>query len=146
MPSAATVLACALALLGRSETTMPPIKLVDVPHPQASAHVEAYVRDSDDTIYVVTSSRLFRTAQSWNSACGDLLSLKKLASVLAHEEWHVRHGKDERSAYYAQLTTLVQLGVEPGSAIYASVVRSMLAVSKKRNQKPELIVADNVQQ
>ena len=147
MPTAATVIACALALLGKSETTMPPIVLVDVPPINASADVEAYVRLNDDTIYVVTSSPLFRLTQSWKSDCGDPLALKKLASVLIHEEWHVRHrGDDERSAYYAQLTALVQLGVTPGHAVYTGVVRSMEAVDKKRKQKPEMVLADRARE
>jgi len=142
MPSAATIIACALALLGKSEKTMSRIVLVDVPPVHASAQVEAYVRPSDDTIYVVTSSPLFRAVQGWKSDCGDPLALKKLASVLVHEEWHIRHGGPEREAYYAQLTALVQLGVPPGHAVYTSVMRSMQAVEKKSKQKPEMILAE----
>jgi hypothetical protein len=145
MPTAAAVIACALALLGKSETTMPPIVLVDVPPVYASRDVEAYVRTNDDTIYVVTSSPLFRAVQGWKSDCGDPLALKKLASVLIHEEWHVRHrGDDEQAAYYAQLTALVQLGVSPGHSVYTGVMRSMQAVDKKRKQKqkPEMVLAD----
>jgi hypothetical protein len=147
MPTAAAVIACALALLGKSETTMPPIVLVDVPPVYASRDVEAYVRTNDDTIYVVTSSPLFRAVQGWKSDCGDPLALKKLASVLVHEEWHIRHrGDDERSAYYAQLTALVQLGVTPGHAVYTGVMRSMQAVEKKRKQKPEMVLADRARE
>jgi len=145
MPTAAAVIACALALLGKSENAMPRIVLVDVPPAYASPQVEAYVRESDDTIYVVTSSPLFRAVQGWKSECGDPLSLKKLASVLVHEEWHIRHGGEEREAYYAQLTALVQLGISPGDFVYIGVVRSMQAVDKKRKQKPAMILADNVQ-
>jgi hypothetical protein len=145
MPSAATIIACALVLLGKSESTMPRIVLVDVPPVYASPQVEAYVRPSDDTIYVVTSSPLFRTVQGWKSECGDPLALKKLASVLVHEEWHIRHGGPERDAYYAQLTALVQLGVPPGHGVYTSVMRSMQAVEKKRKQKPEMVLAEGAQ-
>ncbi len=147
MPTAAAVIACALALLGKSETTMSPIVLVDVPPVYASPDVEAYVRTNDDTIYVVTSSPLFRATQGWKSDCGYPLALKKLASVLVHEEWHIRHrGDDERSAYYAQLTALVQLGVTPGHAVYTGVMRSMQAVEKKRKQKPEMVLADRARE
>ena len=142
MPSAAAVIACALALLGKSETTMPRIALVDVPPVYASPQVEAYVRPSDDTIYVVTSSPLFRAVQAWKSDCGEPLALKKLASVLVHEEWHIRHGGPEREAYYAQLTALLQLGVSPGHAVYTNVQRAMQAVDKKAKQKPELVLAE----
>ena len=159
MPTAAAVIACALVLLGKSEKTMPRIVLVDVPPIHASAQVEAYVRPNDNQIYVVTSSPLFRAVQSYRSDCGEPLALKKLASVLVHEQWHVRHpGDDEREAYYAQLTALVQLGVQPGHFVYSSVMRSMQAVDKKRKkggdkkakerkdkkrkQKPEMVLAD----
>jgi hypothetical protein len=58
-----------------------------------------------------------------------------------HEEWHVLHGSDESGAYYAQLTTLIRLGVPPDNNIYRSVQKSMQVVLKKRNQKPDLVLA-----
>jgi hypothetical protein len=67
--------------------------------------------------------------------------MRKLASILAHEEWHVKHGPDERAAYEAQLTTLIRLGVQPGSSLYIGVVRSMLTVLKKRPNKPDMVLA-----
>ena len=143
MLSAAAVVACALALLGESERTMPRIVLVDRPPPGSSANVEAFVRHADQTIYLMTSSPAFREVQRSRHACGELIPLKKLASIIAHEEWHIRHGPDERAAYEAQLTTLIRLGVEPGSALYGSVVRSMQVVLKKRAQKPALVLAGN---
>lgn len=51
--------------------------------------------------------------------------MRKLASVLVHEEAHVVRGATEREAYAAQLTTLAALGAGPGSATYAQVQRSM---------------------
>lgn len=141
MPTATALVACALALLGKSERTMPRIELVDVAPMEASAQVEAYVRPDDATIYLVTSSPVFRAALASNAECGDWGALKKLASIIAHEEWHVRHGSDERGAYHAQLTTLIRIGVAPDNALYTSVVRSMQAVLKKRNQKPEMVLA-----
>jgi hypothetical protein len=141
MPSAATIVACALALLGRSEATLPPIVLVDAIPIEASARVEAFVRPFDDRIHLLTTSPVFREAQIRRSECGDSVALKKLASIIIHEEWHVRHGPDERGAYEAQLSTLLRLNVQPGSALYGGVTRSMLAVLKKRNQKPEMVLA-----
>jgi hypothetical protein len=141
MPSAATVVACALALLGRSTNTMPPIELVDVVPIEASAQVEAFVRLPNNTIYLVTSSPVFREAQRSNAGCGDAIAVKKLASILAHEEWHVRHGSDEKGAYQAQLTTLLSIGVAPDHRLYTSVLRSMFAVLKKQNEKPEMVLA-----
>ncbi len=144
MSSAAAIVACALAVLGESERTMPRIALVDVPPIGTSAQVEAYVRQSDRTIYLVTSSQVFRDAMRAREECGDRLSVRKLASILAHEEWHIENGPDEKGAYQAQLTTLIRIGVQPGSGLYASVVRSMQAVLKRqRYDRPDIVVADN---
>lgn len=141
MTSAAAVIACALALLGRSERTMPPITLVGAPPKHASIQTDAFVALPDRTIYVVTSSATFQDAMASRSSCSNSQPLKKLASVLMHEEWHVLNGRDENGAYYAQLTTLLLLGVPPDNNIYRSVQRSMLAVRKKKNQKPDLVLA-----
>ena len=144
MSSAAAVVACALALLGESERTMPRIELVDVPPIGTSAQVEAFVRRSDRTIYLVTSSQVFQDAMRSREKCGDTTSRRKLASIIAHEEWHIDHGPDERGAYLAQLTTLIRIGVQPGSALYGGVVRSMQAVLKKqRYDRPDIVVADS---
>jgi hypothetical protein len=141
MSSATAIIACALSLLGRSERTMPPITLVEAPPKHASIQAEAFVSLPDPHIYVVTSSATFRDAMAARSSCSESPTMKKLASVLAHEEWHIRHGADESGAYYAQLTTLLRLGVPPDNNIYRSVQRSMQAVLKKRNQKPDLVLA-----
>ena len=113
MPSAAAVVACALALLGRKrDATMPPIVLVDVPPVHASAQVEAYVRPSDSTPST-SSPRLscFATVQGWRSDCGDPLALKKLASVLVHEEWHIRHGGRRARSVLRAAHGTVRLGI-----------------------------------
>jgi hypothetical protein len=141
MSSAAAVVACALFVLGRSEASMPRIELVSSIPIEASERVEAYVRESDATIYLVTSSPAFVEAQSLKDGCTDSQPIKKLASILAHEEWHVRKGPDEKAAYEAQLTTLIRLGIQPGTAVYAGVVKSMQAVLKKQKRKPDLIMA-----
>jgi hypothetical protein len=143
MPSAAAIIACALTLLGRSERTMPPIVLVDHAPSHASAGVEAFVSLPDPNIYVVTSSPVFQEAQASRAPCGDPEAVKKLASILAHEEWHILHGSDERGAYLAQLTTLLRIGVLPDKALYTSVTRAMLRVMKSQNQKPDMLVASS---
>jgi hypothetical protein len=137
MLSAAAVLVCAIEVLGRSPRTMPPIQLVDIAPVGASADVEAYVWPGSGTISVVTSTPLFRTVQ--RSECRNMPSLKKLASVLVHEEWHVRNGSSEEGAYGAQLGALVKLGVDPASALFSGVVRSMQVVTKRK--QAERIVA-----
>jgi hypothetical protein len=132
MSSAEAVLACVLSLLGRSTDDMPPIQLVSEAPVHASEHVEAYVRPHDPRIYVVTSTTVFKDAQTVGVRCG-LPAHNKLASILAHEEWHLRHGSDERGAYHAQLMALIRLGVPGDSELYRGVQRSMLAVLEAKD-------------
>ena len=141
MSSAAAVVACALSLLGRSEKTFPPITLVEAPPKHASILADAFVSLPDPHIFVVTSSPTFRDAMASRSTCSESATMKKLASILAHEQWHVLHGPDESGAYYAQLTTLLRLGVPPDNNLYRGVQRSMQAVLKKRDRKPDLVIA-----
>lgn len=140
MSSADAVLACVLSLLGRSADSMPPIQLVSQAPVHASEYVEAYVRPHDPTIYIVTSAAVFRDAQTPHVRCGSL-SHNKLASIIAHEEWHVRHGTDERGAYGAQLKALLRLGVPGDSPVYRGVQRSMLAVLDSKEQQSAEISA-----
>ena len=132
MISAASVLVCALEVLGRASATLPPIELVAVAPRHASAHVEAFVPPGGRTIFLLTSSAVFEAAR--DSQCRDLNAVKKLASILVHEQWHVRYGDDERGAYEAQLAALLRFGVDPGSALYYGVVRSMAAVLAARSR------------
>ena len=53
-----------------------------------------------------------------------------IASVLVHEEWHVRHGGDEAGAYAAQQTTLIRLNAGPGTPLYHEVTRAMLIATR----------------
>lgn len=132
MWSAETVVACALTLLTRSAASLPPIELVDVPPVHVSSQANAFVKVGEARIYLVTSSPVFRRAQSATYRCGDLDALRILASVIAHEEWHVKHGRDEVEAYNAQLITLQLLGARPGSPAYTAVWRSARAALARR--------------
>jgi hypothetical protein len=126
---------------------MPRIEFIDVAPAEVSAGAEAFVRRETGTIYLITSSPVFREARSRDS-CTPSFAIRKLASILAHEEWHVRNGADEKGAYHHQLITLIQLGLPPGSGVYHAVQTSMLRVldAKKRQQKqkpepPERLLA-----
>jgi hypothetical protein len=141
MPSAAAVIACALALLGRADSSMPPIVLVDAPPRHASIQTEAFVSPPDRHIYIVTSSPVFRDALATRSVCSRSIAMKKIASILVHEEWHMLHGTSEEDAYIAQLSALLRMGVSPDNLVYKGVHRSMLAVLKKKKQKPDLVLA-----
>jgi hypothetical protein len=64
--------------------------------------------------------------------CGALQSLHKIASVVVHEAWHVRHPGDESGAYAAQLSALITMGVGPGNPLYLEVSRARRAVLHSR--------------
>jgi hypothetical protein len=125
--AAAAVILCALDLLGRSPKHLPPIELVERAPPGGSSNVEGYVITGQNTIFVVTSTWAYRDAE-----CNNRRSLLKLASILVHEEWHIRHGPDERGAYEAQLRSLILLGEGPDTALYHSVYRAMRHVLSSR--------------
>ena len=127
MWTAATVVVCALDLLGRSAGTFPSIRLIEWPPLGASAYAEGFVLAGDQTIYLVSSSSTFRDAQRSPSRCGNREAIRKIASVLVHEEWHVRNGPDERGAYLAQLTALAALGAGQNTRQYGEVRRAMQA-------------------
>ena len=145
MWTVASVVACALAVLGRSEKSMPRIELIDIAPPGVSVGAEAFVRPGSGAIYLITSSSVFQTALKARMHCTESMAMRKLASILAHEEWHIRHGSDERGAYQQQLITLIRLGQQPGSGLYREVQLSMLKVieARKRNKpdKPEFLLA-----
>jgi hypothetical protein len=146
MWTAASVLVCALAVLGRSERSMPPIELIEIAPPDVSVGAEAFVRHETKTIYLITTSPVFRgAAEAGRDRCETSLEIKKLASILAHEEWHIRHGRDEESAYQWQLITLLRLGVPTSSALYLNVQKSMLTVLRhqKRNRPERLLAREN---
>jgi hypothetical protein len=143
MWNAAAVLACALSVLGRSESSMPRIELIEIAPPGVSVGAEAYIQRGTDTIVLITSSSVFQTAlNSRSQQCSETVAIRKLASILAHEEWHVRHGPDEKAAYEQQLITLIRLGLQPGSGAFREVQMSMIRVleARKRN-KPERVLA-----
>jgi hypothetical protein len=125
MTSAASVLVCALSLLGRSPESLPDIELLDVPPPDVSANAEAFVDQKTRTIYILTTSAAFRAVRESPYVCGSTQGLRKLASIIVHEEWHIRNGRDEEGAYSAQLIALLLLGEQAGSPMYMSVQRSM---------------------
>jgi hypothetical protein len=124
--SATMILMCALELLGRFGATLPPIELVLATPSGVAANVEAFVRAGSGVISLLTSSDVFAAAA--RNGCQDAGAVAKIASIIAHEEWHVLHGADERGAYDAQLATLVRLGVSPGSTLFQGVLRSRQAV------------------
>jgi hypothetical protein len=57
-----------------------------------------------DRIFVYTRGRTFRCASA--SRQDQDQCLLRLASIIVHEAWHLRHGPDEAEAYEAQLAFL----------------------------------------
>jgi len=143
LSAAASALVCALAALNRSEASLPPIEILETPPPYVSVGTEAFVRQSTGKIYVIASAPVVQQAAGRRrDECGDLYAVKKLASILIHEEWHLKHGPDERRAYERQLVALQQLGVGPGSGVYHDVHQSMLWVLKQRKRNPVTLMAE----
>lgn len=129
MSVASFVLVCALELMGRSAQQLPPILIVDRPV-DATLQAVAFVRKGEPAINIIGTSPLFRAAVEANqhrSECRGLDLLRLLASSIAHEEWHLRHGPDERGAYLAQMTEIQRLGSGPGRWPYEAVRRAMKA-------------------
>jgi len=135
MSAAGMVLVCALDLLGRSADRLPPIEILDERPAQASVNAEAFADSRTGTIYLIASAPSFRAAQAAQSSvaeCRGGESLKMVASIIVHEEWHLLHGPDEEGAYYAQLMALQVLGLGPDSIPHACVKRAMQAVLAAR--------------
>ena len=127
MWTADTVLVCALALLPRQADGFPLIVLLDSRPADVSVNAEGFVRRGDPHIYLLTDSPSFQRARRANDRCGELQALRKIASVVVHEEWHVRHPGDERGAYDAQLMALLAAGAAPGNPLLWEVRSSMRA-------------------
>jgi hypothetical protein len=125
MWTAETVLVCALSVLHRSAGSFPAIEFVETRPAHVSPNADAYVPLGGTRIYLVTTSPAFIRARSAVYKCGELNAIRKIASVLVHEEWHVRHGSDEAGAYAAQLSTLIALDAGPGNPLYSEVTRAM---------------------
>ena len=125
MWTAEVVLLCALEVLGRSAGSFPPIELVATAPAHATPGVEAYVGPRDKKIYLVTTSDAFRRLMQTQARCGDVMAARKLASVLIHEELHIRENADERTAYQAQLLRLIMMGSGVGTPPYQEVFRAM---------------------
>jgi hypothetical protein len=143
MSTAEAVLVCALNLLGRSPSTFPPIEFIRTAPADASPGVEAYVGPTDRKIYVVTTSDTFHRLLQTQNRCGDIMAARKLASVLIHEEAHIRQGASEQSAYQAQLLTLTALGAGVGSPPYMEVIRAMRYTLKRQQALTRLIASAN---
>ena len=141
------VLMCALNMLGRSPSSLPPIELVSTLPANVSPGAEAYVRHNDPRIYLVTTTASFRDGRESKDRCGNAMATRKIASVIIHEEVHLRQGADEKTAYQAQLTMLMALGAGVGTVPYMEVSRAMRhTLEQQRRNKPPAGLMASAQQ
>jgi hypothetical protein len=102
------VLDSAFMLAGPPLHPHPPMVLISVLPGTVSPGAEAWTvydeHGQGDRIFVYTRGRTFQCA-STPGRDGDQCLLR-LASILVHEAWHLRHGPDEAGAYEAQLAFL----------------------------------------
>jgi hypothetical protein len=122
----------AVRLLGWSAADVPKIELVTNKPRDVSSIAEAWVRFTVEgcavpIIYVWTGSEMFREAVK-----GDYQARVRLAGVLAHERWHVRHGRDHVGAYNAQLSVMEYLGAD---SLHLTAVRKALAWAQQQAEK-----------
>jgi len=125
---AETPIDVAVMLLGWSGANLPRIDLVAARPGDASLLAEAWVRFTDDDriipiIYICTATTVYRDA-----ARGDYQSLVKLAGILAHERWHLGHGRDETGAYTVQISTMEYLHA---NSLHLTVVRKAMQSAKQ---------------
>ena len=123
----------AIRLLGWPRADTPHIELVTNKPREVSAMAEAWVRFTDTghaepTIYVWTGSETYRDA----AAGGNYQALVRLAGVLVHERWRVRHGRDHVGAYNAQLSMMQYLGA---NSMYMADVRKALVRAEQQAKK-----------
>jgi hypothetical protein len=135
--SAEAVLVCALELLGRSPQRFPAVEFVEHAPAGVSASAEGYAFYAEARIVLVTSTSAFTNARGARDRCGDVEAIREIAGVLAHEEWHVRHGPDEQGAYDAQLTALLFLDAGRISPLFHKVMLAKQAVSDRAKRPAE---------
>ena len=102
-------IATALTFLGWSRDEVPRIVVVKTRPPEVSPRAEAWIQCDGDgiaqpVIYVAADTYTYLDALH-----EDRQALIKLAGILAHEQWHIRHGLDEVGAYEAELGVMVRL-------------------------------------
>jgi hypothetical protein len=122
----------ALRLLGWSGDDVPRIELVATKPPDATATADAFVRFNENgsampIVYVRTDTTVYREA-----AEQDYQALVRLAGILAHERWHVRHGQDEIGAYTAQISIMEYL--HANSMHLAQIRRALRHVQLQRRR------------
>jgi hypothetical protein len=123
-------LASAVMLLGWSGNDVPHIEVVNARPSDRTPTAEAWVRfdangQAIPVVYVRSDTEVYRDALA-----KDYQALVRLAGILAHERWHLRHGRDESGAYDVQLSTMQYLHAD--AAQLAEVRRALMQVRRGR--------------
>jgi hypothetical protein len=117
-----------LQLLGRSEASFPPVELIERVPPGISPLATGYVLLAEKRIVIITSTAAFREARRASERCNSVEAIRDIAGVLAHEEWHLKHGADEAGAYDAQMIALLTAGADANGALFHKVKQVKLVV------------------
>ena len=122
----------AIRLLGWSGDDLPRIQVVDARPRDATPNAQAWIRVDPEgrvvpIIFVLADTEVYRDA-----ARGDYQAKVRLAGVLAHERWHLRHGPDEVGAYTVQLSTMEYLNA---NTMHLAQVRQALRWVKEQAAK-----------
>jgi hypothetical protein len=88
-------------------------------------------------IYVAAQSHIYRQASE-----GDYPALVELASILAHERWHIEHGPNEVEAYIAQLSVMERLKAPLLAMLEIQNALWKVQEQQKRNAQPNPSGAD----
>lgn len=100
--------------------------------PGAEAWTEFDEHGKGDRIFVYTRSRTFQCASvSRRDQDGCLL---KVASVIVHEAWHLRNGRDEVGAYDAQLVFLQMKEASSFLQVNEAAAAGILEVRRARDR------------
>jgi len=105
-------------------------QVIEVAHraPELSAGAEAYHIADDPRVYVLTDTVTYKNAKARQPD-----ALKKLASIIAHEDTHISNGPDEAAAYARQLDVLRRLNASP--QMIQGVERALDSVVKQQQKK-----------
>ncbi len=114
----------AMTLLRQTNPDLANVEVVELQKlpPQVHSNTEGFHFEDDDHVYINTHSDVYQAAQRGNRD-----AIIKLASIIAHEAWHVQNGADERGAYTAQIHTLQRLHAP--DTLIQGVQRSMKVVT-----------------
>jgi len=135
MSAPALIVLCVLDILGRSADRLPPIRVIETAPRGASPNAQAFVDRENATIHLITAAPALRAARAaagrGRDRCPPRRTLGMLASLVTHEEWHLKFGSDEKGAYQAQLLELARLGMQFTPESFG-VRRSMAAALARR--------------